>query len=67
MGAAPSLQNHFFGDSDFGGLAIVNIDFLAVTDGDVASFGKLATAEKRISLQGRDNVDGLCRFTYSVV
>ena len=67
VGTPPSLQNHLFGDSDFGGSAIVNIDFLAVTDGDVARFGKFAAAEKRIALQGRDNVDGSRRFAHSVM
>ena len=37
MGTAPSLQNRFFGDSDFGGSAIIDVDFLDITDGDVSS------------------------------
>ena len=67
MGTAPSLLNCLFGDSDCGGSAVVNVDFLAVADGDVARIGKFAAAEKRIALQGRDNVDGLRRFTHSVI
>ena len=67
VGTSPSLQNRLLGDSDCGGSAIVNIDFLAVADGDVARFGKFAAAEKRIALQGRDNVDGLRRFVHSVM
>ena len=58
MGTAPSLQNCFSGDGDFSGPAIVDVDFLAVTDGDVARFGKFAATEGRISLQGRDNMRG---------
>ena len=67
VGTSPSVQNRLFGDSDFGGSAIVNIDFLAVADGDVARFGKFAAAEKRIALQGRNNVDGSRRSAHSVM
>lgn len=67
MGTAPSLQNCFFGDGDFSGPAIVDVDFLAVADGDVASFGEFSSTEERIALQGRDNVDGPRWFADSVV
>ena len=58
LGTAPSLQNCFFRDSDFSGPAIVNVAFLAVADGDVASFRKFSATEERITFQGRDNIDG---------
>ena len=67
MGTAPSLQDCFLGDGDLCGPAIVDVDFLAVADGDVASFGKFASTEERIALQGGDNVDGPRWFVNCVV
>ena len=67
MGTAPSLQDCFLGDGDLCGPAIVDVDFLAVADGDVASFGEFASTEERITLQGRDNVNGPRWFANCVV
>ena len=44
--AAPVLQNSFFGNDFFCGVAIVDVDFIAVANGDVAGFGNLDAAEK---------------------
>ena len=63
----PSLQHCFFEDGNFGGAAIVDVDFLAVADGDVASFGEFSATEERIAFQGRDNVDSPRWFANSVV
>ena len=67
VGTAPSLQNCFFEYGDFSSPVIVDVDFLAVADGDVAGLGEFTPTEERITLQGRDNVDSSCRFAHSVM
>ena len=44
--AKPAFQDGLFGDDDLGGAAILDVDLIAVADGNVAGLGKLATTEE---------------------
>ena len=63
VGAKPTLQDGLFGDNDPGGSAIVDVHFVPVADGDVASLGKLTAAEQRVARKGGNNIHRACGFT----
>jgi hypothetical protein len=67
MGTPPASQDCLFRDGDLGCATIVDVDLVAVTDGNIACLCKFSTTEEGIALQGRNNVHGARGFPKPVV
>ena len=66
FGASPPFDNRRFGHCGFDGASVVDVDLVAVADGDVACFSKLSSAEEGLVGQGRYYVNCLGWFPESV-
>ena len=52
------MENGGLADVDPRGAAVIDVDLVAVVDGDITGLGELAGALKGRAVQGRDHVDG---------
>ena len=65
--ALPPLEDSGLANVYPGSAAVVDVDLVAVIDGNVPGVGELAGAEQRCAAEGWDHVNGTCRVPETVL